>query len=121
VHAVASSEDAPEEIGMCLEDTGSSWTTYLRVPEIPDLANVRLRDLRSGAVEVDGVAHGAMYEYILILRRPESWLTTVCISPGPVPHFKIAHSGSRVAGGLRSEEAFWDPRHGIEGWGQSLA
>ena len=45
-------EDAPEEIGMCLED-GDSRITYLRLPEIKDLGSVRLRSLRSGSVEVE--------------------------------------------------------------------
>ncbi len=49
---IPSAEDAPDEIGMCLEDEGI-WTIYLRLPEISDLGNVPLRSLRTGLVEVD--------------------------------------------------------------------
>lgn len=50
--ATLRAEDAPEEIGMCLED-GEPWTLYLRLPELADLGGVRLRSLRAGSVQVD--------------------------------------------------------------------
>lgn len=56
---IKSAEDSPEEVGMCLEDDGASWTTYLRLPEIAVHEGVRLRSLRNGSVEVeaDGTRH----------------------------------------------------------------
>ena len=88
--AVASTEDAPEEIGMCLEDAGASWTTYLRVPEIPDLGNLRLRSLRSGAVEVD--AGGTQHRLSLMELRPGIGAARLAVPPAATS-YKVSPKG----------------------------
>jgi hypothetical protein len=88
--AVASTEDAPEEIGMCLEDAGASWTTYLRVPEIPDLGNLRLRSLRSGSVEVD--AGGTQHRLSLMELRPGIGAARLAVPP-TATSYKVSPKG----------------------------
>jgi len=47
-------EDSADEAGLCLDDTGSDWSLYLRLPEIPndELGTVSLSSLQPAYVEV---------------------------------------------------------------------
>ena len=87
--AALNAEDAPEEIGLCLED-GESWTTYLRLPEISDLGNVRLRSLRSGSVEVE--SGGTRNSLSLMELRPGIGSARLVVPPAATP-YKIAPAG----------------------------
>jgi hypothetical protein len=88
--AVKSTEDAPEEIGLCLEDAGAAWTTYLRVPEIPDLGNLRLRSLRSAVVEVD--AGGTLHRLSLMELRPGIGAARLAVPPATTA-YKVVPRG----------------------------
>jgi hypothetical protein len=83
----ASAEDAPEEIGMCVED-GQAWTTYLRLPEI--CGDVRLRALRHGSVEVE--APGVRNSISLMELRPGIGSARLIVPPAAVP-YRVAPKG----------------------------
>lgn len=83
-------EDSAQEIGMCLED-GNQWALYLRLPEIPDLGEVRLHSLRTGSVEVD--AGGSKASLSLMELRPGIGAARLVVPPVVVP-YKVAPGGN---------------------------
>ncbi len=90
IAAVASAEDGPDEIGMCLED-GESWTTYLRFPELSDLGKeVRLRSLQTGSVEVEGA--GVRLSVSLMELRPGIGSARLLVPP-TVASYSVAPRG----------------------------
>jgi len=87
---IQNAEDAPEEIGMCLEDQ-ASWTTYLRLPEIVDQYDVRLRSLRNGSIEVD--AGGVHLSVSLLELRPGIGSARLVVPP-TVKQYNVTPRGS---------------------------
>ena len=82
----ARTEDALEEIGMCVED-GEVWTTYLRLPEIR--GDVRMRALRGGSVQVD--AGGTRNSISLMELRPGIGSARLVVPPVAVPYKVTPH------------------------------
>lgn len=71
-------QDAPHEISLCLED-GNTWQLYLRLPEIAELGDIRLLELRTGLVEVD--AGGTKESLSLMELRPGIGTAQLAVPP----------------------------------------